>query len=770
MKRLRLAVFCCTAFCWTALSCQSSLAQTFRGAAELDAAINQAIREDRIPGAVVLVGHEGHILYRKAYGYRAVLPAKEPMTADTIFDIASLTKIVATTSGMMKLFEQGKVRIDDPVTTYLPEFQGGAFPEKTSPVTVGDLMTHFSGLRPDLDLDPPWSGYDTGIRKALADKPSGPPETKFVYSDINFILAGEIVHRLSGLAENEYLKEILFDPLGMKDTAFLPSPALKRRIAPTEMQKDGRILRGVVHDPTARYMGGVAGHAGVFTTADDLGRFCRMILDGGRGLSGQALFNPATIREFTSSHAPPNQPILRGLGWDIQSPYSGVRGALFPVGSFGHTGFTGTSIWLDPASQTSVVLLTNSVQPHQRKSITPLRGRVATIVAESVGSHTPGITAAGTRTVLDVLEQNDFRIFQGKRIGLITNQTGVDRQGRRNVDVMKAAGLDIVALFSPEHGLAGVEDHPIDDSVDTVTGVKVWSLYGKTHRPTPEMLRGLDALVFDIQDIGTRFYTYESTMHYAMEEAAKAKLPFYILDRPNPITGIHVEGPMLDPDNFSFTGSFPLPLRHGMTIGELALLMNDAVNTRNAPKADLHVIEMVGWHRSDWFDATGLPWVNPSPNIRNLDEALLYPGIAMLEYSTNYSVGRGTDKPFEQIGADWMDGTAMARRLTGLKIPGVLFSAVRFTPAASNFSGKTITGVRFTVTDRQVFSSSQLGLAVAASLTSLYPKKLILETNRNLVGNNGVMRALASGIDPSLAANAKVQEFGELRRKFLLYP
>src|SRR3984957_15218633 len=231
MKRLRIAAICCTAFCCAAFYCKSGLAQEFHGAADLDAVINQAIREDKIPGAVVLVGHNGQVVYRKAYGYRALLPVKEAMTADTIFDIASLTKIVATTSGMMKLVERGLVRIDDPVAAYLPEFQGGA-----SPITVRDLMTHFSGLRPDLDLEPPWNGYETGIRKALADKPDGPPETKFVYSDINFILTGEIVHRVSGLPENEYLKQILFDPLGMSDTSYLPSPALKARIAPTEMQ------------------------------------------------------------------------------------------------------------------------------------------------------------------------------------------------------------------------------------------------------------------------------------------------------------------------------------------------------------------------------------------------------------------------------------------------------------------------------------------------------------------------------------------------------
>jgi uncharacterized protein YbbC (DUF1343 family) len=748
MKRLPPAALCCAV-----LFCAAASAQTFQRAADLDALIDQAIREDKIPGAVLLVGHQGQVVYRKAYGYRALVPAKEAMTVDTIFDIASLTKIVATTSGLMKLFEQRRIGIDDRVTMYLPEFQGGQ-----SPITIRDLMTHFSGLRPDLDLEPPWSGYETGIHRALIDKPAGPPETKFVYSDINFILLGEIVHRLSGLPENEYVKQILFDPLGMKETGYLPSPALRSRIAPTEALKNGGILRGVVDDPTARYMGGVAGHAGVFSTADDVGKFCQMILDGSSGVLSPGLFSPATIQKFTAPATPVGQSIIRGLGWDIQSPYSGVRGELFPLGSFGHTGFTGTSIWIDTASRTYVVLLTNAIHPHLRKPITPLRGKIATIVAAAVGY--------GTNTGLDVLELNKFLPFQGKHIGLITNQTGVDRSGRRNVDVMRAAGVNVAALFSPEHGFAGLEDHDnIGNAVDSATGLKVWSLYGKTLRPTPEMLRGLDALVFDIQDVGARFYTYESTMIYAMEEAAKASLPFYVLDRPNPITGIHVEGPMLEPDKLSFTGSYPLPLRHGMTIGEIAKLVNGEKHVH----ADLHVVEMTGWNRADWFDSTGLPWVNPSPNIRNPDEALLYPGIAMLESSTNYSVGRGTDAPFEQIGADWIDGRELARRLASRAIPGVSVYPVQFTPVSSNFSGKTIQGVHFTVTNREVFSSSRLGLELAEVLSRLYPGKIAVQSDRNLIGNSGVIRALATGADAEPAADAGIPSFLELRRKYLLY-
>ncbi len=410
-----------------------------------------------------------------------------------------------------------------------------------------------------------------------------------------------------------------------------------------------------------------------------------------------------------------------------------------------------------------MVLLTNAVHPHIRKPVTPLRAKVATIVAAAAGYGVP----VPTNTGLDVLERDNFQLLQGKRIGLITNQTGVDRQGRRNVDAIRAAGVAVAALFSPEHGIGGTEDRDgIDDAVDPATGIKILSLYGKTRRPTPEMLRGLDALVFDIQDVGVRFYTYESTLLYAMEEAAKARLPFYVLDRPDPITGQHVEGPMLDADKISFTGSWPLPLRHGMTIGELAKLFNGEKHLR----LDLHVVEMTGWKRAEWFEATGLPWVDPSPNIRSLNEALLYPGLALLENSTNYSVGRGTDTPFEQIGADWIRGRDLVKWLNARAIPGVQIFPQRFRPASSNFSGKTIEGIRFVVTNRDIFSPSQLGLDLAAGLAALYPGKIVWEKNRNLIGNSGVMHALASGADAGPAGRAGIGEFLKVRERYLIYP
>ena len=295
--------------------------------------MEQAVRTGLIPGGVLMVGHDGKIVHRKAYGQRALVPTREPMTLDTMFDSASLTKVVATTPAIMKLFEQGKIRLIDPVTVYLPEFQGGK-----SDITVRDLMTHFSGLRPDLDLEPAWSGYDTGIRKALIDKPANPPGQRFVYSDINFELLGEIVRRVSGKTLDEFTHEQIFEPLGMRETMFRPPACLRGRIAPTEIDPaTGAPFRGVVHDPTARYMGGVAGHAGVFSTAADLARYAQMMLNLGE-LGGVEFSLRSPCRSSLLRPLRPISRCLHGLGWDIDSSYSSARGELFPIGSYGHTG------------------------------------------------------------------------------------------------------------------------------------------------------------------------------------------------------------------------------------------------------------------------------------------------------------------------------------------------------------------------------------------------------------------------------------------------
>jgi len=762
--------------------CALAFAQeTFSGSAALDATVNQAVRDALIPGAVLVVGHDGKIVHRKAYGNRALVPAREAMTVDTIFDIASLTKVVATLPALMTLVEQGKLRLGDPVTAYLPDFQDGR-----TGVTVRDLLTHFSGLRPDLDLEPTWSGYDTGIRRALSEKSTTPPGSAFVYSDINFVLLGEIVRKLSGKPLDEYARERVFEPLGMRETMFRPPASLKPRIAPTEIDAaTGVPFRGVVHDPTARYMGGVAGHAGVFSTASDLALYAEMWIGmGQRG--GVRIASAATVARFTSPNSPPDQPVLRGLGWDIDSPYSSPRGDLFGLSSYGHTGFTGTSMWMDPASKTYVILLTNAVHPKAGKNLNPLRSKVATIVAVAYAKPATDsaryetFEAAGVRrmeapnrsvmTGLDAMEADKFRLLAGKHVGLITNHTGLDRNGRRNVEAMRDAGVRVEALFSPEHGLTGKDDRTnIEDSKDAATGLPVWSLYANgRYRMTPAMIRDVDVLVFDIQDVGARFYTYSCTMLYAMEEAAKAKLPFYVLDRPNPITGTHVEGPLLDADLTSFVGCFNMPVRHGLTLGELATM----ANAERKLGADLHVVKMTDWQRGDWFDSTGLTWIDPSPNMRSLNAALLYDGLALLEASPNYSVGRGTDAPFEQIGADWIRGAELARYLNERYIPGVRAYATRFQPSSGPFAGKTIDGVRFVTLNREQFNSVRLGLEVAHAVGTLYPGKINLEACRFLIGNREAMdmlKAGASAISIELLIAESIAKFEQRRKPFLLY-
>ena len=741
----------------------------FAGAHAVDTLIDTAVRGSLIPGAVLLVGHNGQVIYRKSYGHRALIPHLEDMTPDTIFDCASLTKVVATTPTVMKLFEAGKIRLNDKVTEYIPEFQHGH-----SDITIRDLLTHYSGLRPDFDLDPPFSGYAAGMDRALNDVPTAPPGAKFVYSDTNFILLGEIVQRLSGQPLEEFARQQIFLPLGMSDTTFRPSVALVNRIAPTIQLENGDILRGTVHDPRSRLMGGVAGHAGLFSTADDLAIYCQMLLNKGVNPAADAthpsrIFSPITVDLFTSPQSPAGATAVRGFGWDIDSPFSANRGELFPAGtSFGHTGYTGTSIWIDPASQTYVILLTNSVHPKEGKKIVGLRKSIATAVAAAVGY--PRHTVGPTRTGLDVLEGEHFQMLQGKRVGLITNQTGIDCERRRDVDVMRAAGVNITALMSPEHGIAGQEDRPnVANALDRASGLTVFSLFaGKTQRPTPVMLRNVDVVVFDIADVGARFYTYMTTMAYSMEECAKEGKPFIVLDRPNPVTGLRVGGPVLDPKNESFIGYFPMPVCHGMTIGELARMFN----TENQIHADLTVVPMLGWHRGDWFDETGQPWVDPSPNIRDLTATLLYPGLAMLEGSENYSVGRGTADPFHAIGAKWMNGARVAGYLNERNIPGVRAYPIQMHPESNHYAGSTIDGVRFTITDRSVFDPMRLGLEIAAALRKLYPGQIHFDANRKLIGSDADITSLEKG-DDAVAIRAleqpAIDAFLAVRQKYLLY-
>ena len=742
----------------------------------LDTLVEDAIRDGRLPGAVVVVGHAGEIVYERAFGARAVDGPPEAMTPDTIFDLASLTKVVATTTSVMILVEEGRLRLRDRVATYLPEFSSHG----KDRITIEHLLTHVSGLRPDLPLEEVFEGADTAIARAADEVPEAGPGERFVYSDINFFVLGEIVRRVTGQTLDQFARDRIFRPLGMRDTGFNPPASLRPRIAPTEpcaplawpCGGDGAVmLRGRVHDPTARRMGGVAGHAGLFSTAGDLARFCRMLLGAGT-LDDVRILAPLTVARMTRVSTPPQMADRRGLGWDLDSRFSSNRGDLFSFGSYGHTGFTGTSLWLDPASDTFVVFLSSRLHPSGAGDVTALRGRVATVVASAVSGDLAGDAGALVETPvwtgLDVLREAGFEPLMGARVGLVTNQTGRARDGATTIDLLAAApGVELVALFSPEHGIGGVMDGPVSSSRDTRTGLPIHSLYGDTRRPTAEMLQGLDTLVVDLQDVGARFYTYATTMAYLLEAAAARGLRVMVLDRPNPIGGVDVEGPILDESSTGFTGYFPSPVRHGLTLGELARLFN----TERGIGAELEVVAMRGWQRETWFDQTGLRWVDPSPNMRNLHQALLYPGIGAIEGS-NLSVGRGTDTPFEQIGAPWIDGPELARELNTRRLPGVRVYPLRFSPSSSRFAGELCEGVFFIVTDRDAVRPVRLGLEVAAALYRLYGDQFDLDAVARLLGSRDTLARIRAGDPPwEIAAGWAEGEaaWRRLRVPYLLY-
>jgi uncharacterized protein YbbC (DUF1343 family)/CubicO group peptidase (beta-lactamase class C family) len=759
--------------------------------APVDQLVQEQINSQAITGAVLLVGHNGGIVHQKAFGLRATAPKAEPMTADTIFDLASLTKVVATAPSVMRLVEYGQIRLDEPVAHYIPEFGANG----KDAVTVRQLLTHYSGMRPDIDLNPPWEGLEAALRLAHEEKLQAPQGSIFIYSDTNFIVLAELVQRISGLPLDKYADVHIFQPLGMKHTRFLPPAQWRDKIAETyASDRSPQILRGVVHDPRAWRMGGVAGHAGLFSTAGDLALYAQALI------SRKGILDGDIIEKMTTPQQPPNATEVRGLGWDIDSSFSSNRGVLLPVGSFGHTGFTGTSMWIDPYTNTYVILLANSVRPREGAQMISLRSRVATAVAAllhldvtsperekflAITGYNEAATASRrlaarnghVLTGIDVLEQENFAALkqEGKdevKIGLITNNTGLDAQGNRTIDVLAhAPGVKLEAIFAPEHGIFGALDTlKVEKTTDPVTGVTVYSLYGGTDakkRPPVDILKTLDAVVFDIQDAGARFYTYPATVGYLLEAAAQANTKVIVLDRPDPVNGAFVQGPISQEDMRNFNNYHPIPLRHGMTIGELAQLYN----TERKIGAQLRVVPMQGWLRGDWFDSTGVVWVNPSPNLRSINEATLYPGVGLIE-RTNVSVGRGTDTPFEVLGAPWIEPHAFADYLNARLIPGVRFVPLSFTPNNGPYSGETCRGINLIVTDRNVLDSPELGVELAVALKKLYPEQWKIDKLIELLVNREVFDAIGRGDDPRAIAQAwqgELEKFKEMRQKYLLY-
>ena len=768
----------------------------------IDRIVNQAIEAKKFPGAVVIVGHRGRIVFHKAYGNRLLIPQPEAMSENTVFDVASLTKVLATTTAIMQLYQQGRFLLNDPVARYLPEFAVNGKGE----ITIRQLLTHYSGLPPDISLEDPWVGKEEGLRRAFACTPVTPPGVQFRYSDINFIVLGALLEKLSGLTLDEYEAKYIAKPLGLGTMRFLPPESWRSRIAPTQYD-DGVMLRGTVHDPTARRMGGVAGHAGLFSDAGDVAIYVQNLLNRLAGRHSHFPLKRITLLKMTTPGQPATGTSLRALGWDIDSPFSSNRGELFPEGSFGHTGFTGTSVWIDPVHDTYVIMMSNAVYPKGPTDIREVRAAVATAAATALGiqkDHGKLITQitgyneslSGMRrwqdrngavlTGIDVLEADHFTELAQiaakhggtLRMGLLTNQTGLDATGRRTIDLLAkdaaaaVPGLQLKLVFSPEHGISGNIDKPdIANSTDAPTGLPVISLYGSSkeqRRPSPETLRGLDAVVVDLQDAGVRFYTYEAAIRYLLEAAGQTGTEVVILDRPDPIGGSFVQGPVSDVNTESYVNVAPIAVRHGMTLGELARYFNGEYKLR----ALLTVVAMQGWQRGDWFDATSLTWVNPSPNLRSVLEATLYPAIGLIE-TTNVSVGRGTDTPFQYVGAPWIDGRALAHALNARFLPGVRFVPVNFTPQPPYpYANQLCHGIELIVTDRNVVDTPELGLEIATVLHKLYPEQYQLERISTLLANRAVLGDLEAGRDPQRIQEnwqLDLQRFLQNRKPYLLY-
>jgi uncharacterized protein YbbC (DUF1343 family)/CubicO group peptidase (beta-lactamase class C family) len=760
--------------------------------------VEQSIERSDMPGCVVLIGRRAGIVFEKAYGNRTVEPEIVPMTTDTVFDMASLTKPVATATSVMILVERGQLRLQDKVAKFFPEFAA----KGKENVTIEQLLIHSAGLIPDNPLEDYDEGWKSAKPKICDLEPIAEPGRQFKYSDVGFILLGKIIEEASGKPVNEFAKEEVFEKLGMNETGYLPPDDVKARAAPTE-KRDGEWLVGVVHDPRAAKMDCVAGHAGLFSTAQDLATYATMMLNHGRH-GDSRLLSEATVDEMIRPRNIHGQ--RRALGWDSQTGYSRNRGELMSRRAFGHGGFTGTAMWIDPELDLYVIFLSNRLHPDGVGDVNDLAGRIGTIACAAIRERVPVKQAMkekpseASRTVhgssgpdrgtpepspspslkgrgidgdvllgVDGLVADGFKQLEGKRVGLITNHTGMDCTGKSTADLLHdAPNVKLVALFGPEHGIRGSLDHDgIADTVDEATGLPVYSLYGETRKPTEKQLAGIDALVFDIQDVGARFYTYTSTMGMAMEAAAEAGIEFIVLDRPNPIGGELIEGPLLDAGRETFVGYHSIPVRHGMTIGELARMFAK----ERTLDVDLTVIEMKGWHRGQYLFDTGLRWTNPSPNMRSLEAALLYPGIGLLE-TTNVSVGRGTDTPFEVIGAPWIHERELAEMVDRANPPGVHVVPIRFTPTRSKYEGKECGGLNFVITDWNKFRSIELGFVVAHALRKLHREEWDAKPYLRLLGNEEVYRRLLDGKDIESILKLvehDVSKFRARRHAFELY-
>jgi uncharacterized protein YbbC (DUF1343 family)/CubicO group peptidase (beta-lactamase class C family) len=672
-------------------------------------ALAEAVRRSGAPGAVGCLGHREDVVFLGAAGLRQRVPQPAPAQVDTPYDLASLTKVVATTTAVLRLVQEGKLKLEQPIADFvqLSGMRG---------ITVRHLLSHTSGLPAHEALYREVHSFAEMIARIPALERDAPPGTRRRYSDFGFMLLAHIVASVSGEAFDVHCARTIFQPLGMADTAFNPAPAIAQRAAATEQCAwRGRLLVGEVHDENASAMGGVSGHAGLFSTAPDLVKFCTALLGG-------QLLNEATLDLML-------RPVLlngyrwQGLGWKLDGWMRSNEGYLPSRQSFGHTGWTGTSLWLDRDTRRYAILLSNTCHPTRGARDNQSLRQVFHVPV----SRRWYPQRCNTQTGLDQLAVDAFDALRGKRVGLLTNTGAVDAGGRGVVEVLREGGVNLRRLFSPEHGLRGQAEAGAEVASEA-GALPVTSLYGQQTAPTPEELAGVDVFVIDLPDVGARYYTYAATMLDCMRACAAARVPVVVLDRPNPLGGEVMEGPVAQVFGKNVCVA-PVPVRHGMTLGEFALFLHRTLPDVGGVAPS--VIAVDNWPRELMAYSAGLPWRAPSPNIPDMDTALLYVGNCLFE-GVNLNEGRGTPWPFQVCGAPWLGAARVLAALDRRYALGVTVEATRYVPAPiagraakPAYNGETCEGLRFTLYDRDAARPFMLAVAVLRAVMEVHGEALV---------------------------------------------
>jgi len=702
------------------------------GASEFNEALERAVKDSGAPGAVGYVGHGGETLFHEAVGMRTLLPEPEAARRDTIYDLASLTKVIATATSVLLLHERGLLDIDRPVSEILPL---PAF--KT--ITPRHLLTHTAGLPPFKTWHKEAGSVDEYIQRIAALPLESAPGEQRVYSDLGFMMLGRIVEIIGKNALDSFAQENIFKPLGMEHTGFNIPAAWRERCAATEQCPwRGKLMRGEVHDENAYAVGGVSGHAGLFAPAGDLARFCR-------GLLGGKLLKPETIAMMARPGAVARYP-WQVLGWKIDPWAEGSEGHLRSRRAIGHTGWTGTSFWLDLDSHHFVILLSNT--PHPTRDLRDNATLRRTFHEPVAAACHPATTNA--HTGLDRITWDAFDALKGKRVAVLANHGAIDLAGRPLLDVLALASeVTVVRVFSPEHGFSGQAEAGENVGVQRAP-IPLVSLYGDQKKPTRDQLRDVDLLLVDLPDIGARYYTYMATMKDCMEVCAEAAVPVMVLDRPNPLGGAILEGPIATSVG-SLVCCAPIPVRHGMTLGELAMFFKSTFTSCAA--VDLSVSELNAWPRSFLAPQCALPWVPPSPNIPTFESALLYIGTCLFE-GVNLNEGRGTDTPFQVLGAPWLDAGKVIGGIKKEDQRGCRLEAITYTPRAIPgkasspvYRDQNCNGIRIHLERAADARPFRLACALLRAIQQTHEKNLewkpFFDT---LAGGEALRRAIQSGI------------------------